>query len=223
MSGELDKVTITNVKNITCQYDEDYYLHGLETGKSLYTNYHWMPELTMPMVQAMIHHLGIDKDDTVLDFGCARGYTVRAFRELGYMAWGRDTSKWAVENCDPAVKLYLSINEQYPAKFDWVIAKDVLEHVGHIVPTVEKLMAAAVKGVFIVVPLAPFDGLPYVVGDYEKDVTHVQRLTLGTWVKMFLRPGWSVEASYRVRGIKDNWWKPQWVKGNGFVTSRRIE
>src|SRR5436305_1382867 len=86
-----------------CQYDEDYFLRGKESGKSLYSDYRWLPELTIPMVCAMIRHLGIGPDDTVLDFGCARGYVVKAFQELGYIAYGYDTSEWAVQNADPAV------------------------------------------------------------------------------------------------------------------------
>src|SRR3954469_1999410 len=85
------------------QFDSDYFLHGKQTGKSLYEDYRWMPELTIPMVERMIAHLGIVKGDTILDFGCARGYAVRAFQQLGYDAWGIDCSGWAIENCDKAV------------------------------------------------------------------------------------------------------------------------
>ncbi len=74
------------------QYDADYFLRGKATGKSLYEDYRWMPGLTIPMVRSMISHLGIANADMVLDFGCARGYVVRAFRELGYLAYGYDTS-----------------------------------------------------------------------------------------------------------------------------------
>ena len=34
-------------------FDEDYYERGAETGKSLYSHYRWMPELTIPMC----HHI----------------------------------------------------------------------------------------------------------------------------------------------------------------------
>ena len=67
-------------------YDADYFLRGKQTGRSLYENYRWLPDLTIPMVAAMIRHLGIKPDDKILDFGCARGYVVKAFREMGYRA-----------------------------------------------------------------------------------------------------------------------------------------
>jgi len=171
-------------------------------------------------VCSIVDHCRIAYYDTILDFGCARGYTVKALRQLGYEAWGVDCSKWAVANCDSDVKQYLSdvVSSNY---YDWVIAKDVLEHVPQVEDKVATLMDAARKGVFAVVPLSPFDGAPYVVEDYERDVTHVHRLSLPTWAAMFMRAGWSVETSYRVRGVKDNY--ASWTDGNGFVTARRLD
>jgi SAM-dependent methyltransferase len=207
-------------------YDADYFLHGKQTGKSLYENYRWLPRLTIPMVSSIISHLGIGPDDTILDFGCARGYVVRAFRELGYSAWGLDTSEWAVNNCDPNVRGLLFLADSIPdfslrgSGFDWVIAKDVLEHIPEAVTTIADIMSRARLGVFAVVPLSWVDGGRYVVPSYEADVTHVHRLTLGTWAAMFMKPGWRVEASYRVRGVKDNY--ANYAMGNGFITARRI-
>lgn len=203
-------------------YDADYFLRGKETGKSLYENYRWLPELTIPMVEAIIAHCGIDKADHILDFGCARGYIVRAFYELGYDAWGYDTSEWALENADPKIKNRLRNDELLSCyDYEWIIAKDVLEHVPRVADVIEELMAMATIGLFIVVPLAMFDGQPYVVSDYEKDVTHIHRFSLGTWTRFFIQPGWAVTASYKVPGVKDNY--SQYAKGNGFITCRRLD
>ncbi len=208
---------------MTDAYDADYFLRGKETGKSLYSDYRWLPDLTIPMVCAMVRHLGMGPSDSVLDFGCARGYTVRAFREMGYNAWGYDVSQWAMENADETVKEYLVSNYStlFADSFDWVIAKDVLEHVPQVADTIADLMCMARKGVFAVVPLSAVDGGRYVVRCYEKDVTHIHRLTLRTWAGHFMRPGWSVTLSYRVDGVKDNY--ARFETGNGFITARRIE
>lgn len=208
------------------RYDADYFLRGKQTGKSLYENYRWMPDLTIPMVNAIIDHTRILKSDTILDFGCARGYIVRAFREMGYNAWGYDISEWALRNADEEVQQYLS-GDLYHSfttnDYDWIIAKDVLEHINYIALTINDLLGAARKGVFVVVPLSEWDGTEYVIPEYEKDVTHVQRLSLMSWLAMFIRPGWAVTASYRVPGVKDNWHKPGWERGNGFITARRVD
>lgn len=209
------------------QYDADYFLRGKETGKSLYSDYRWLPELTIPMCAHIASHLELRKKDTptILDFGCARGYTVKAFRSIGYAAWGYDVSKWAMDNADPAVKEYLlhahCIGETTPM-FDWVIAKDVLEHIGDAGETVKTLMMCAKQGVFAVVPLASLNQCrQYDVPEYEADITHVHRRPLSWWVALFHREGWSVEARYRLPGVKDNY--AQYPTGNGFITARRIE
>lgn len=202
------------------QYDADYYLRGKQTGKSLYENYRWMPELTKPMVSRMIAHLGIQPHHTILDFGCARGYTVRAFREMGYDAWGHDISQWALENADKEASNYLICNNSalWADSFDWVIAKDVLEHVEDLEVTVESLKEIARLGIFVVVPLA--HGEFYDVEEYEADVTHIHRRPISWWMSQLCQDGWSVEGRYRLPGIKDNY--SQYPTGNGFITCRRI-
>ena len=204
-----------------CGYDADYFLRGKETGKSLYSNYRWLPDLTLPMTRTIADHLGIDYADTVLDFGCARGYTVKALRLLGYAAWGYDVSKWALENADEEVREYLIADEStlWSYGFDWVLAKDVLEHVEDVDNTIDYIMDAARKGIFVVVPLS-HDGKRYDVPDYEVDVTHIHRRPLQWWVGHMHRPGWSVEGRYRLRGVKDNYSK--FSTGNGIITCRRL-
>ena len=205
------------------KYDGDYYMRGVQTGKSLYENYRWMPQQTIPMCQAIVAHLGVKKDQTVLDFGCARGYTVRAFREMGYIAFGYDISEWAVANADESIKHHLTRYQEVAAaiKPDWIIAKDVLEHIDDLCQVVE-LLKVARKGILAVVPLAHGTHWDtYDVPDYEKDVTHVHRRPLSWWVNIFHQPGWSVEGRYRIKGIKDNY--AQFPTGNGFITCRRIE
>lgn len=202
-------------------FDEGYFLRGEAEGKSLYTDYRWLPDLTIPMVKAIIHHCGILPVDDVMDFGASRGYVVRAFRELGYQAFGVDVSRWAVENCDPAVKPYVGFNDWNWTDMDWVIAKDVLEHVADLEGTIDQIYERTNKGVFVVVPLSITDGNAYVCEAYERDVTHLHRLTLFSWMDLLSRDGWNVNARYRVEGIKQNY--QQFEKGNGFLLCKRTD
>lgn len=201
-------------------YDEDYFLRGKETGKSLYENYRYLPELSVPMCHAISDHLGLLETDVVLDYGCARGYVVKAFREaLHIEAYGVDISQWAIDNCDDAVDGWVSCTDKIPPGMDWIIAKDVLEHVPNVADVISEMLESAKQGVFAVVPLALFDGQKYVVEEYELDITHVHRLSLATWARMFMRPGWEVTGSYMVPGVKANYQTWEW--GNGFLVARR--
>ncbi len=207
----------------TSIYSEAYYLRGKAEGLSLYENYRWMPEATRPMVASMVSALGITHAHTILDFGCARGYTVRALREMEYKAWGLDVSEWAVANADPEIEPFVMLAQgDWASEFDWIIAKDVLEHVENLQNTIDDLMAHARVGVFAVVPLSMVDGEPYIVSEYEQDVTHIHRLSLGTWAAKFMRPGWSVEGRYMLPWIKANWYREGWEWGNGFLVARRV-
>lgn len=230
----------SNVGTDGSQYDADYFLHGRESGKSLYENYRWIPELTIPMAQRIAEYLGIRKEEPILDFGCSRGYLVRAFRELGYEAYGVDVSQWAIDNCDETVRDYVTCASVVPPGMAWVIAKDVLEHVPDLEKTIGDMMTSASIGVFAVVPLGDEHAEPYessddgtkgcyVIPEYELDVTHLHRLSLRTWAALFNQAALQyatdmyTELRYRIPGIKDNYYKPGWEKGNGFITARRAK
>ncbi len=79
-------------------YDADYYERGVESGKSCYSNYRWLPELTIPMAMVLIDTLGIrpGAGQRVLDFGCAKGFVTKALRMLRRDAWGIDISRYAL-------------------------------------------------------------------------------------------------------------------------------
>lgn len=204
-------------------FNEDYFLRGKELGISGYENYRWLPDLTVPMCVAIAAHCGITRDHAILDFGCARGYVVRAFRQLGYAAYGYDTSRWALENADEVARPHMLARETQLTRgsADWVVAKDVLEHVPHVEKTIDDLMGIARVGVFAVVPLSSMVSGWYDVPEYEEDVTHIHRRPLSWWVNNFHHPEWAVTGQYRVRGVKDNYSK--YLTGNGFIMAKRIK
>lgn len=205
-------------------FDADYFLNGLASGKSLYSNYRWLRDLTVPMAARIADVLGLSKNDTILDFGCSRGYLVRAMRELGYEAFGYDISEWAIANCDQSVRPWLYRDIAACPAVNWIIAKDVLEHIQDVHAALKQIGALATCGVFIVVPLSAVDDEPYVIADYERDITHCIRWTLPTWmceVNEALGDDWSVVGAYRIEGIKDNWHKSGWEHGNGFIIAKK--
>lgn len=206
------------------KYDEDYFLNGQKTGKSLYLNYRWMPDLTVPMAKRIIEHLDIRPGDRVTDFGCSRGYLVKAFGILGVEASGVDVSDWAVANCDEDVRGKVKLGSKVTERCEWIVAKDCLEHLGHleVLDAIDNFAENANSGFFIVVPLSGHED-KYVVPEYEQDITHQIRWPMHFWVSNIqskLDERWSVESRYRIPGIKDNY--SHFPKGNGFITARRI-
>jgi len=200
------------------EFDEKYYESGKSSGKSLYTNYKWLPELTIPLAFRLIEELNIKPYHRVLDFGCAKGFLVKALRLLYRDAYGVDISKYAINKCDESVREYVKeINTAADIDdvwFDFIIAKDVLEHIPHQeLLTLLPMFREISNCVFVVVPLG--DGNKYIIDSYESDITHIIREDADWWINLFKKCGYSdIHFRYEVDGIKDNYKK--FKKGNGF-------
>ena len=201
-------------------YNKDYYENGVELGISGYSDYRWLPDLTIPMCENIVEYLNIKKDHTILDFGCAKGYAVKALTDLGYNCYGTDISEYALSQAPDSIrdKLFLFEKEwpdlPQPLHFDFVTAKDVFEHINP--KDLEKILSVlslVCDVMFVVVPLG--ENGKYVVPEYEGDVTHVIREDINWWSDFFTANNLKVESSsYRVLGVKDNW--SHYPKGNGF-------
>lgn len=196
-------------------YDKEYFENGISSGVSCYVNYRWLPNLTLPMCESIIDFANIKKSDTILDYGCAKGFIVRAMVELGYDCHGVDISEYAIKNCDPSIRDRVKILADYElGKYDFILCKDVLEHVSYgTLPVLLKKLRLSCKKLFVIVPLG--ENGKYVIEEYEKDITHVIREDLGWWSRVLSEAGFEdIKSSYRAPGIKDNW--AMYDKGNGF-------
>lgn len=202
-------------------FNEDYYEKGVELGISCYSNYRWMPELTIPLAHRMVVYLGINYYDKILDFGCAKGYLVKAFNLLGYSSCGYDISLYAISKApiDICSDLTCDLNALKYKNINWTISKDVLEHIDYadIDVSIQKIREISEK-VFVVVPLG--DNGKYNISTYDMDITHVIKEPLEWWEKKFKENGLEVVYSgYKVKGIKENWSK--YENGNGFFILKR--
>jgi len=206
--------------SIQTLFDEEYYERGIPSGRSCYVNYRWIPELTIPMAVRIIEHAGIKQGQRILDFGCAKGYLVKALRLLGYDAYGVDISEYALASAPEDVREYLYGDVpqdllQLCGTFDWIIAKDVLEHIPYeALGNILSELCVVGQNMWAAIPLG-FSGT-YRVPAYELDQTHVIREPLEWWIRMMEKLHWQVDSAvYHVPGIKENW--SQWPQGNGFI------
>jgi SAM-dependent methyltransferase len=202
-------------------FDENYFENGIVTGKSCYVNYHWMPELTIKMAHNLIKHLELKEGDRVLDYGCAKGFLVKALRILDIDAYGCDVSSYAIDKADPEVRHVCELMKNrntipFSHKFDWIISKDVLEHIEE--DDVDIFLQKAHKTterMFHVIPLADKQG-GLIIPEYELDRSHVLKKDPEWWIKKFESMGWNPASfGYSVKGIKDNW-TDKYKKGNAF-------
>jgi len=201
-------------------FNKDYYENGVSSGISLYTNYKWMPDLTIPMAFRIIEILNIKESDSILDFGCAKGYMVKSFRMLYRDAYGVDISDYAINNCDKDIENFLlKINDsddinKFNKVFDFTISKDVFEHIPY-----DKIDSTLInikkytKCLFAIVPLG--DGKKYYIDSYELDKTHIIREDKDWWFNKFKQSGYNDIIFYnKIKGIKENY--SNMGNGNGF-------
>mgnify|MGYP003971066041 CR=1 len=202
-------------------YDEDYYENGVLSKKSCYVSYRWMPELTIKMAHVIVRYLKIPDNDTILDFGCAKGYIVKSLRILGINAFGCDISEYAIKSVDSDVKDYCFLVKnnifENGNKYNWLITKDVLEHMNE--SDIDKLLDQSLNNVnnmFHVIPLG--DNGKFIVPEYHDDPSHIQIQSKDWWIAKFKERGWNtVNFDYKVNGIKDNWTE-KYEFGNGYFT-----
>jgi cyclopropane fatty-acyl-phospholipid synthase-like methyltransferase len=202
-------------------FDEDYFENGIVTGKSCYINYRWMPELTIKMAHKLIKYLDLNPGDRVLDFGCAKGFLVKALRILDIDAFGCDVSSYAIDMVDPEVRSMCKLMRDntiipFNQKFDWIISKDVLEHIQE--KDVDMILRKShqfTDRMFHIVPLAN-KREKFIIPEYELDKSHILKKDLNWWIKKFESTGWKLASlSYSVEGVKDNW-TSKYKKGNAF-------
>lgn len=202
------------------EFDEDYYERGVETGKSLYQNYRWIPELTIPLAATLCEQLGIEEGQRVVDFGCAKGYLVRALRLLHRKAFGVEVSSYALAQAPADVRGLIAISiHQFEPPVDWIIAKDVLEHMLDEDDLMAELRPCfnAADHMFVIVPLGTEAG-EWVIPQMANDVTHRICKPLEWWYQRLLDAGWGwVSGTTRFAHVKEHW--P--VGGHGFFVCHK--
>lgn len=200
-------------------FDQDYYERGIESGKSCYTNYRWVPELTIPMAMTIIDYLKIKRGHTVMDYGCSKGYLVKALRLLYRQAWGIDISSYAIKNVDKEAKKFCSKSDRFLNFFDICIAKDVFEHISaEDIATVLKCNISA-DILFAVIPLG--EGGEFRADANNHDQSHLICANEKWWIETFKNSGWQLKKfTFRVDGIKDSYYKTS-PEAHGFFTLKK--
>lgn len=209
------------------KFNKDYFTDGIAKGISCYENYRWIPELTYPMANSFYNFLNLNKNSYVLEYGCANGFLVKCLKDFGVNAYGIDISNYAIDNCPRDIVNNLSVitkNNVYKAikktsfkkkKFDWVISKDVFEHIRPAdLNIILNQISKITKKMFVIVPLG--DKNKYRIKQYHLDKTHIVIKNEKWWIKLFKNNNFEIEKiSYKVEGIKDKWYKYN-KYGNGF-------
>jgi cyclopropane fatty-acyl-phospholipid synthase-like methyltransferase len=187
-------------------YDADYFERGKLSGKGWLENYHWKPRRSFKEAFAFIDYFGLDENSRVLDFGCAKGFIVRALNELEIPTEGCDISDYALSfapsncwNCSDPLEW---LSRGY---YTHVISKDVFEHLtkSQLQDTLDYLSLVTDK-IMCVVPMG--DTGVYRIPEYHLEISHQIIENEVWWQNAFCDAGWYVvKDTNHVPGLKDNW------------------
>ena len=189
-------------------FDKSYYEAGPQTGKSLYQNYRWIPELTIPLAHHIVSYTEIPESYTIMDFGCAKGYLVHALRLLGREAYVVDRSEYAINQAPKEVSQYVEAIKPQSDDFehcDLLLAKDILEHIpyAHLADQM-KVIRERCNRIFAIIPLAKNN--KYIIPAYELDKSHYIRENKEWWIGVFQRAGFVIfESTTDLGPFKANW------------------
>lgn len=207
-------------------YNADYYERGVEKGISGYTNYKWKPEYSLPFANELKKRfLGRASNEKVLDYGCAKGFLVKAFRMLDVNAYGYDISLYAISGADKKVREFVSCDPTWTENsFSLVVSKDTLEHVSkEQLQEVLGILFYVCRGIFVAtVPLG--DSGQYRIREYELDKTHRIREDEEWWTDQFQDAGFRcLEFDYAFPHAKDHWLKVHPFGNGTWVLSKVIK
>lgn len=201
-------------------YDADYFERGMETEKSsCLTNYTWRPDLSFPLAMGIIDLVGLRTGEPVLDYGCAKGYLVRALRWLHREAFGTDFSSYAISQAPDDIKAYVKLNDgitiPWNIKFHLTIAKDVLEHQDedYLSRLLSNLRSCSDE-ILVIVPLG--DGRDHIIPEYAREISHVQKQPIDWWIACLEHADFRlVKAYFEWPGIKPQW--RHYPQGHGII------
>lgn len=161
-------------------YNEEYY----KTGN--YVNYSERKDkykhLSKEIYQLLDNLCLINENSKILDYGCATGFLLEGFKELGLTnLYGMDISAFAVGEC-----LKKELNVSFPntaMNTDIFIALDVFEHMTDedIFITLSIPMQIAI----VRIPVALNPGEDFFLEISRKDTTHINCKTEKEWKKLF--------------------------------------
>jgi len=177
-------------------------MYGIKRPDGEYKFYPYIEKYVSPQFHKIAKNIKTKtKPDNVMVLGCARGYLVKAFRDIGIECYGVDISEWAIENCHPDVVDYLycgdicDLSMWDDKSFDFVFANDVLEHIR--VPDLYLALDETCRIGTIVrlgIPIGLDDRYP---DQSEQEESHVSVYTHYWWISQFEARGF-VLMSYKL-------------------------
>ncbi|MEW6069184.1 MAG: class I SAM-dependent methyltransferase [Candidatus Thermoplasmatota archaeon] len=173
-------------------FDRDYF----ETGNKRCAPPYTLENIYPRMLDIAKFFKSVYNPKKVLDIGCAKGFLVKAFSDLGVDAVGVDVSAYALTNSYLEVKhrLLCASAEKLPfhsKNFDFVFAVDLIEHLKDYKKfLLEANRILVEKGKLCIFTIGPRNP------NASKDITHTALHSAKYWYKLFKEHGFNTTRLY---------------------------
>lgn len=183
-------------------FDADYFEHG---AKSNWTNgYHWRDFAGLFRDTAQFLVAMFPEAESFLDAGCAKGFLVRALRELGKDAWGFDHSAWALERAEKVARPFLhhvsAENAEFERSFDVLLAFFLLESLTEVQAQnfLERCRRHTQQALVAAILTCENDQARERLAKEDRDLSRVTLRSRTWWHELFVRCGWRQDALHRI-------------------------
>ena len=161
------------------------------------------------LCDTLIQSCKIQRNDKIVDFGCATGALLSEFKKRGFRnIKGTDVSYWAIEwgkqNLDLMKELEHYNRNMLTEPKDFCIMLDVLEHIPSIqeVQFILKLAKLNLhKHLIIRIPVSAREGEDYYLKVSRNDRTHVQCHCKERWIELFKTCGYQLTQEFCTKGV----------------------
>jgi ubiquinone/menaquinone biosynthesis C-methylase UbiE len=184
-------------------YDEDYFEHGVTSGKSGYQGY-TMEQGYIDLAKDLAKYF---KPTKALDLGCAKGYLVQGLRLLGIETYGIDVSEYAVSTAPENIKKFVCVGSTTDLsrfkdkEFDLITCYDILEHL-----TDEELSKTLPEITRVLKPSGYLTmKCPFIKYDWDADKSHINIKPEVEWITLFNQYGFENHVP-QVKKAPWTWW-----------------
>jgi ADP-heptose:LPS heptosyltransferase/2-polyprenyl-3-methyl-5-hydroxy-6-metoxy-1,4-benzoquinol methylase len=183
-------------------FDADYFENGLKSNWS--DGYHWRDFAGLFRETAKFLVTMFPEAVSFLDAGCAKGFLVRALRELNKDAWGFDHSAWALEHAEEAARPFLhhvsAERAEFSQPFDVLVAFFLLESLTEEQARafLEHSRTKTRQVIVAAMPTCENDGERERAARDDRDLAHITLRSRTWWHELFIRVGWRQDALHRI-------------------------
>jgi len=152
----------------------------------------------------LVEYFNMEKNTSVLDYGCAVGLLLNGFRKAGIEhLGGYDISKWAVDNSIEN-NLNITTNPKILSKYHrYTFSLDVFEHMFD--NDVKKVLNSLNTSCLVVrIPVKVANSKDFYLDVSRQDKSHINCKTKGEWIDFIESHGYSFIKVLQLKNIYDS-------------------